>query len=146
LSGALAAESNIKQGIVLKYHEPAEAAKPRRPWRLYVYKGKTLEDTLHLSQQSAYLLGRDAAVADIPLPDASCSKQHAVVQFRQVGKKDEYGTMQKQVKPYLIDLGSTNGSYVNRKEVPSERFYELRSTDSLAFGDDEREFVLLEET
>ncbi|ORY87687.1 SMAD/FHA domain-containing protein [Protomyces lactucae-debilis] len=146
LSGALAAESNTKQGTVLKYHEPAEAAKPATPWRLYVYRGKELKDTLHLSQQSAYLLGRDAAVADIPLEDGSCSKQHAVLQFRQVGKKDAYGTMQRSVRPYLIDLGSTNGTYVNREEIPSERYYEVLSGDSLAFGDLDCDFVLLAET
>lgn len=39
-SGALAAETNTFQGVVLKYNEPPEARKPVRSWRLYVFKGK----------------------------------------------------------------------------------------------------------
>lgn len=39
-SGALAAETNTFQGVVLKYNEPPEARKPVRPWRLYVFKGR----------------------------------------------------------------------------------------------------------
>lgn len=39
-SGALAAETNTFQGVVLKYNEPPEARKPVRNWRLYVFKGK----------------------------------------------------------------------------------------------------------
>lgn len=39
-SGALAAETNTFQGVVLKYNEPPEARKPVRSWRMYVFKGK----------------------------------------------------------------------------------------------------------
>lgn len=54
-SGLLAAESNTVRvtseqaskagtpdvtGVVLKYHEPPEARKPVKNWRLYVFKGK----------------------------------------------------------------------------------------------------------
>lgn len=33
---------------------------------------------------SCYIFGRDRAVADIPTDHPSCSKQHAVLQFRAV--------------------------------------------------------------
>lgn len=39
---------------------------------------------LHIHRQSGYLLGRDRKVADIPIDHPSCSKQHAVLQFRSV--------------------------------------------------------------
>ena len=39
LSGALAAESNTFNGTVIKYAEPPEARKPKKKWRLYVFKG-----------------------------------------------------------------------------------------------------------
>jgi smad nuclear-interacting protein 1 len=50
-SGALAAETNTFQGVVLKYNEPPEARKPVRNWRLYVFKGKEQvgEAFLHLA-------------------------------------------------------------------------------------------------
>jgi FHA domain-containing protein len=37
-------------------------------------------DLLHIHRQSAYLIGRDRMVTDIPLEHPSCSKQHAVIQ------------------------------------------------------------------
>jgi smad nuclear-interacting protein 1 len=39
-SGKLAAETNTFRGVVLKYHEPPEARKPAKTWRLYVFKDK----------------------------------------------------------------------------------------------------------
>jgi smad nuclear-interacting protein 1 len=73
-------------------------------WRLYVFKGSEqtgewsqgfdgqvemlanyiltllLLDLLHIQKQSAYLVGRDKTVVDIPVEHPSCSKQHAVIQ------------------------------------------------------------------
>lgn len=143
LSGALAAESKTQNGTVLKYHEPAEAATPKQKWRLYVYKGDEELDMIHLSRQSAYLFGRDRLVADIPVDHSSCSKQHAVIQYRETRKKNEYGDVKIAVKPYIIDLESTNRTYVNDKEIPESRYYELRSGDTLKFGDSTREYVIL---
>ncbi|CAG8743261.1 13580_t:CDS:2, partial [Acaulospora morrowiae] len=93
LSGKLAAESNKFNGVALKYQEPPEARKPTKRWRLYVFKKEEqlansksngvpsisypLIDCLHIHRQSAYLLGRDRNVADIPIDHPSCSSQHA---------------------------------------------------------------------
>ncbi|CCG81270.1 putative FHA domain protein SNIP1 [Taphrina deformans PYCC 5710] len=144
LSGALAAESKTTtNGTVLKYHEPSEAAKPKQKWRLYVYKGSKEVDMYRLGGQSAYLFGRDRLVVDVPTDHESCSKQHAVIQFRESRKKNEYGDVKVQIKPYLIDLESTNKSYVNDKEIPESRYYELRHGDTLTFGDSDRDYVLI---
>lgn len=144
-SGLLAAESNTLNGVALKYHEPPEARKPKRPWRLYCFKDAKQSDVLHLASQSAYLLGRDRTVVDIPLDHESCSKQHAVLQFRQTISTNEFGDKTKRVQPFLIDLESSNGSYVNEEEVPTSRYYQLRSGDTLTFGASTREYVLLDE-
>ncbi|CAN0560954.1 unnamed protein product, partial [Laminaria digitata] len=45
--------------------------------------------TLHIHRQSAYLVGREKRVADIVVDHPSCSKQHAVIQFRLFEKVDE---------------------------------------------------------
>lgn len=37
-SGLLVQESNSKNGVTLKYFEPPEARKPRKKWRLYIFK------------------------------------------------------------------------------------------------------------
>ncbi|CAG8445708.1 11382_t:CDS:2 [Cetraspora pellucida] len=130
LSGKLAAETNTVNGVVLKYHEPSEARKPTKRWRLYVFKDTEQLDVLHVYRQSAYLLGRDRKVADIPIDHPSCSSQHAVLQFRQVFVTDEStGEKKPEVKPYIIDLESTNHTFVNKTEIPTSRYVELRPSD-----------------
>merc|ERR1711874_884387 len=84
LSGALTTDANSFNGAVVKYAEPAEARKPKKKWRLYVFKGNEELPILYIHRQSAYLLGRDRKVADIPLDHPSCSKQHAALQYRLV--------------------------------------------------------------
>ena len=38
------------------------------------------------------------------------------------------------VKPYLMDLDTTNGSYLNSKRIEGARYYELMDKDVLRFG------------
>ncbi|GAA5973915.1 hypothetical protein JCM11641_001217 [Rhodosporidiobolus odoratus] len=146
LSGALAAETNTLNGVVLKYAEPPEARKPVRNWRLYVFKGKEQVDLVHVHRQSCYLVGRDRVVADIPIDHPSTSKQHAVLQFRQVTERSEFGDSKSLTKPFILDLDSANGTLVNDEQIPASRYYELRSGDVLKFAFSTREYVLLVES
>ena len=74
----------------------------------------TLLDLIHIYKQSCYLVGRDTVVrnlvrdrflgpsdsqvTDIPIAHPSCSKQHAVIQYRQITEKNEYGETSTSVK------------------------------------------------
>jgi len=128
---------------VLKYNEPPEARKPFLGWRLYVFKGSEQVELLHIHRQSAYLIGRDRTVADIAIDHPSCSKQHAVIQYRHVNEKDEFGGSKGSIKPFIIDLESTNGTHVNDEKIPTSRYYELKASDVIKFGQSTREYVLL---
>ena len=86
-SGKLLEDTNVINGVTVKYAEPPESRKPRIKWRLYVFKGDEELPILYIHRQSAYLLGRDRKVADIPLDHPSCSKQHAVLQYRLIDYK-----------------------------------------------------------
>ncbi|XP_030503978.2 FHA domain-containing protein DDL [Cannabis sativa] len=146
LSGKLAAETNRVRGITLLFNEPPDARKPDVRWRLYVFKnGEALNEPLYIHRQSCYLFGRERRVADVPTDHPSCSKQHAVIQFRQVEKEKPDGTLTKQVKPYVMDLGSTNKTFLNDVAIESERYYELHEKDTIKFGNSSREYVLLHE-
>lgn len=68
-------------------------------------------------------------IVDIPLGHPSCSKQHAVLQFRLIKTRNAYGDESSGVKPFLIDLDSTNGCSVNGAEIPPSRYYELKASD-----------------
>ncbi|PGH04035.1 smad nuclear-interacting protein 1 [Blastomyces parvus] len=150
-TGRLAAETNtVKSGdgltsVVLKYHEPPEARKPptKDPWRLYIFKGEALLETIELRERSCWLIGRERLVVDLPVDHPSCSKQHAALQFRFVEKRNEYGDRDGRVRPYIIDLESANGSTVNGEPAPKGRYMELMDKDVLKFGFSTREYVLM---
>lgn len=148
-SGLLAAAANTVAthgggNVVLKYHEPAEARKPpaSQTWRLYVFKGDEILETLDLYTQSCWLFGREAAVCDCLVEHPSCSKQHAVIQFRYIEKRNEFGDKVGRVKPYVIDLESGNGTKVNDDALPPGRYFELRDKDVIKLGHSTREYVV----
>lgn len=149
-TGLLAAASNqVQQAdgttIVLKYHEPAEARKPptKDQWKLFVFKGADIVETIELHTRSCWLVGRELAVVDLPAEHPSISKQHAVIQFRHIEKRNEYGDKLGRVRPYLIDLESANGTSLNKETVPASRYLELRDKDMIQFGHSTREYVLM---
>jgi smad nuclear-interacting protein 1 len=149
-TGLLAAASNTiahtdGTSIVLKYHEPPEARKPppKDQWKLFVFKGTEILETIELSLRSCWLAGRELAVVDLPAEHPSISKQHAVIQFRWIEKRNEFGDKLGRVRPYLIDLESANGTKLNKKLIPNSRYLELRDKDMIQFGDSTREYVLM---
>ena len=87
----------------------------------------------------------------------SCSKQHAVIQFRQVSSKNEFGDVSKVIKyvpytnkvidvrPYVIDLESTNGTTLNGEKLDSRRYFEIRTEDMIKFGESSREYVFIKD-
>ncbi|XP_002740817.1 smad nuclear-interacting protein 1-like [Saccoglossus kowalevskii] len=143
LSGKLAEDTNTYKGVVIKYNEPPEARKPKRRWRMYPFKGDEALPLLHIHRQSAYLFGRDRHIADIPVDHPSCSKQHAVLQYRLVEYERDDATIVRQVRPYVIDLESSNGTFVNNNKIEHSRYVELREKDVIKFGFSSREYVIL---
>lgn len=146
LSGALLEDTNTFQGVVIKYNEPPEARIPKKRWRLYPFKNDELLPVLYIHRQSAYLLGRHRRIADIPIDHPSCSKQHAVLQYRLVESTRADGTVDRSVKPFIIDLCSANGTFLNNKRIEPQRYYELKESDVLKFGFSSRDYVLLHES
>ena len=110
---------------------------------MYPFKGEDALPLLHIHRQSAYLFGRDRTIADIPTDHPSCSKQHAVLQFRLVEYDRDDGTSGRQVRPYVIDLESSNGTFVNNNKIEHSRYVELMEKDVIKFGFSSREYVIL---
>lgn len=245
-SGLLSAASrrDAATGVVLKYQEPSDAARPARgsSWVLTIFADDSGASTpaklVHLSEyrpserhrntvdaagssfgrsnarssvgtrgsgvsgsagsnaggnagaggagdvvggRSVYLIGRDALVCDIHIDDGSCSKQHAVIQFRATAPAHASaassaataggtvgagasggggggisaasrdlraiaaagGFAERQGRPYLMDLDSTNGSLLNGDAIPKGRYIELRNGDVMRFGDAAQDYVLV---
>jgi len=144
-SGKLIEETNTYKGIVIKYSEPTEARIPKTKWRLYPFKGDDSLPTMYIHRNSGYLIGRERKIVDIPADHPSCSSQHAVIQFRLVDHTRENGTETRKVKPYMMDLESTNGTFLNNEKIDPRKYYELKEKDVLKFGFSTREYVLLHE-
>lgn len=109
---------------------------------MYVFKNDEIVDTIQLYEQSCWLFGRELAVTDVPVEHPSCSKQHAVVQFRYIEKRNEFGDKIGKVKPYVLDLESSNGTFVNGERIEAARYLELRDKDVVKFGHSRREYVI----
>lgn len=124
----------LKNGVELKYREPGDSIAPKAPKRLFVYKDKNLLESFNLSR-SSYLVGSDSKIVDIKLSHPSISKQHACFQYRKV--KDE-------IRLYLIDLESSNGTFCNGEDV-GVRYYQILSQDVIKFGGSSREYVVMDE-
>lgn len=145
VSGKLMEDTNMFKGVVVKYSEPPEAKKPNARWRLYPFKGDESLPVLYIHRQSAYLVGRDHRVADLPVDHPSCSKQHAVIQYRSVPFEKADGTRGRKILPYIIDLGSANGTLLNDQKIEPQRYIELQDKDMLKFGFSTREYVVMKE-
>lgn len=145
LSGKLAEDTNTFNGVVIKYNQPPEAKTPKRKWRLYPFKGDESLPFIPIHNQSAFLLGRDRKVADIPIDHPSCSSQHAVIQFRAVTFERDDGSKGKRTRPYIIDLESSNGTFLNSKRLEPRKYYEIFEKDVLKFGFSSRDYVVMHE-
>ncbi|KAK9375238.1 SMAD/FHA domain-containing protein [Lipomyces chichibuensis] len=142
-SGALMGDKLYK-GVSLQYAEPPEARKPEKSYRFYVFKDGDIADTLTLDQRPTYLFGRDRTVADVPLDHPSCSKQHAVLQYRLVVEEGGmFGEPVDRIAPFIYDLGSANGTQLNGEKVPVREYVELKEKDMVTFGLSSREYLLL---
>ena len=45
--------------------------------------------------------------------------------------------------PYVMDLDSTNKTFLNGEEIEAAKYYELRNKDVLKFGTSDREYVIM---
>eukprot|EP01127_Copromyxa_protea_P009220 TRINITY_DN2158_c0_g1_i2.p1 TRINITY_DN2158_c0_g1~~TRINITY_DN2158_c0_g1_i2.p1 ORF type:complete len:392 (+),score=93.31 TRINITY_DN2158_c0_g1_i2:156-1178(+) len=145
-SGLLTKDLKTRKGVELVYTECEDGRIPVTKWRLYPMKDNAVIEPYKIHKKSYYLLGRDRKVVDIPLDHPSCSKQHAVIQFRMISREDpDTLTMKRVNKPYIMDLGSTNKTMLNGTPIDSERYVELFERDVIKFGNSSREYVLLHE-
>ncbi len=160
LSGVLAKDErtgNVFRGRTMKFVEPPDARTPAKKWRFHVFlRDEDKDEVVPLYTQSAYLFGRDDGIADIPTLHPSCSSQHAVLQFRltplpprpsaaAAAAGTSAGTGPLSVRPYIMDLESTNGTFLNGERIEAARYIELRHQDVLRFGQSTREYVLIRE-
>jgi pSer/pThr/pTyr-binding forkhead associated (FHA) protein len=130
-----------------EYREPEWAALPFSssiPWALTEIKGGIEVAQHDLSNRATTILGRAVNQVHIPLHHESISRQHARISF------DDQGN------PWLRDLQSAHGTYVNKRKLPAAAVGKVESNsrqkgargimlsvgDILKFGASSRYFSL----
>jgi smad nuclear-interacting protein 1 len=53
------------------------------------------------------------------------------------------GSQGRKVTPYVVDLNSANGTFVNNQRIEAQKYVELLEKDVLKFGFSSREYVML---
>ena len=128
--------------ILINYNPPSDSIIPTENdiWFLFKFTDdkKEPEETYKLINKEFFLIGKDPRICDIRIKQKNISRQHAVIQFRKIKKESEW-----EILPYLIDLNSTNGTYLNGEKIDNKKYYELRDKDELNFGDKKIDFVLM---
>lgn len=98
---------------------------------------------MYINKRSSYLIGKDEKVAHILVSHPSCSRQHSVIQFRKVNSNPDDNFSSYKIKPYIMDLESTNGTFLNKEKIESARYYEIKPLDVINFGLSTRDYVLM---
>ena len=128
--------------IIINYNPPSDSIIPNENeiWFLFKFSEdkNEAEETYKLIEKEFFLIGKDPRICDIRIKQKNISRQHAVIQFRKIKKEKEW-----EILPYLIDLNSTNGTYLNGDKIDNKKYYELRDKDELNFGDKKIDFVLM---
>lgn len=143
-------EPEPEHEIVLKYHEPLDAA----PFAPKIDRRRDETRGLHgtrrtvrlvgpaivaLDRRTYYLVGSEPAICDILLASsANVDPQHAVIQYR----VRERGRGEKWIAPYIMDLESHSGTILNGEKIPEARFVELKNGDVLKWGEVEFVFII----
>lgn len=85
-----------------------------------------------LNARSFYLIGKDSE-SHIKVNHYSCSRYHCVIQFL---KKDN------EVIPYILDLKSTNGTFINENKIESGKYIKLNNFDVINLGQSKTDFII----
>ncbi len=104
----------------------------RKHAALVVLKGAEIGRDFRL-RKNRMIIGRSTS-ADICLHDDGASREHAEVEYRGTTRGDDATFV-------LTDLGSTNHTFVNSKQIESA---ELRDGDKIEIGDTILKFVVLD--
>ncbi|KAL3777081.1 hypothetical protein ACHAW5_003050 [Stephanodiscus triporus] len=91
------------------------------------------------------MFGRERKVADVLVDHPSLLKQH--VGGEKSGRESDGTALLPMVlyRPYLMDLESTNRTFLNGIRLDPARYYELKRGDVITFGASTRKYLLLME-
>jgi len=98
---------------------------------LEIYKSdKKIGTITRISRQRAVVFGRHKNMADILLQHPSISRQHSVILHGKSGNM------------YIMDLGSSHGTFLNKRKLSCEQREPLKEGDVIRFGASTRDYLV----
>merc|ERR1712137_362837 len=122
----------IDREAMRKYIPPSWSVSPKQKFYFEFHRGEKIEDRMLINHRGHIIIGRLTS-SDITLLDATCSRQHCVIQFR-TGNPDVF-TGNTVDEAFIYDLGSTSGTALNGLILQPFVYYPIFSGDSLNFGE-----------
>ena len=112
---------------------PSWAGKPPSGLHLDVLKDGKMIQKLMVDEKKSYLFGRNNKLCDFTIDHASCSRIHAgLVWHKHLNR------------PFLIDNGSTHGTYIGRIRLESRKPTQVHIDSTLSFGASTRTYIIRE--
>ncbi|CDW88843.1 fha domain protein [Stylonychia lemnae] len=115
---------------MLEYIEPFWSSKSLHDYYFEVMKEGAILEEIHLNEKPFYLVGRSKEVCDVFMENPTISRKHAIIQHKDTGDI------------FLYDLGSTHGTFLNKRQIPPNQYIKLKLNDLIRFGQSTRMLIL----
>eukprot|EP00347_Sterkiella_histriomuscorum_P006871 403351118 len=123
-------QSLKQQFEVLEYLEPFWSSPPIYDYYFEVLKDGAIIEEIDLSKKSFYSIGRQKDTVDILMENPTISRKHAIIQHKDTGDI------------FIYDLGSTHGTFVNKRQIPANQYIKLSLNDQVRIGQSTRILLL----
>lgn len=115
------------------FEVPTWAGKPPPGLHLDVTKDTKMIQKLMVDEKKCYLFGRNNKLCDFAIDHASCSRVHACLVWHKNLNR-----------PFLIDNGSTHGTYIGRIRLESKKPTQVLIDSTISFGASTRAYIIRE--
>ena len=131
----------VNKGKKTKYFIPYDSADPEDvPFILQISSDDKEDIKTYELSKSETLIGRDS-MCDIQFKQKIISGQHCVIQFRKVTLHQDSPIPE--VIPYIFDMGSKNGTFIDGKRIPSKQFVQLLDDDKITFDGNGKSGIII---
>ena len=113
------------------YEPPSWSSLPSSRFYLEVLKDGSIASTIDLEKKAYFTLGRQPDLVDIVMDHPSISRLHAVLNFREDGAL------------MLRDLGSAQGTQLNKQLCDKNTYYRVYVGDMIRFGASTRKYIVM---
>lgn len=128
---SFAKPSKVPPAVKPTYEVPGWAGKPPNGMHLDVTKDGKLIEKFIVDGKTHFFFGRQREYIDFVLDHTSCSRVHSVMVYHK--NLD---------RMFLIDLGSTHGTFLGNVQLEAHRPMQLVVEDVFSFGASTRSWVL----